>query len=86
MAQVAAGYRDWALADFAGYLAADELYDGPCCVLAAVDAHRQRRLRYAVLDHDPTQADSLCFLARLHEALVQRGGVVRGITPDGSPL
>jgi hypothetical protein len=43
-------------------LAADELYDGPFCVLSAVDARRQRRLLYEVLDHDPTQADILWFL------------------------
>ncbi len=86
MAQVEAGYLDWALADFSGYLAADELYDGPFCVLSAVDAHQQRRLRYEVLDHDPTQADVLYFLARLKEAITTRGGVVRGITTDASPL
>jgi hypothetical protein len=66
-AQVEAGYLDWALADFPGYLAADELYDGPFCVLSAVDARRQRRLLYEVLDHDPTQADILLFLARRQE-------------------
>ena len=85
-AQVEAGYLDWALADFSGYLAADELYDGPFCVLSAVDARRQRRLRYEVLDHDPTQADILFFLARLRDAIVRRGGFVRGITTDASPL
>jgi hypothetical protein len=74
------------LADFSGYLAADELYDGPFCVLSAVDARRQRRLRYEVLDHDPTQADILFFLARLRDAIVRRGGVVRGITTDASLL
>ena len=26
-------FLDWALADFSGYVAADELYDGPFCVL-----------------------------------------------------
>ena len=62
------------------------MYDGPFCVLSAVDARRQRRLLYEVLDHDPTQADILFFLARLREAVVRRGGVVRGITTDGSPL
>jgi hypothetical protein len=25
-------FLDWALADFSGYLAADELYDGPFCI------------------------------------------------------
>jgi len=86
VAQVEAGYLDWALADFSGYLAADELYDGPFCVLSAVDARRQRRLLYEVLDHDPTRADILWFLARVKEAITTRGGVVRGITTDGSPL
>jgi hypothetical protein len=79
-------YLDWALADFSGYLAADELYDGPFCVLSAVDARQQRRLLYEVLDHDPTQADILLFLARLHEQIVARGHTVLGITTDGSAL
>jgi hypothetical protein len=74
------------LADFSGYLAADELYDGPFCVLSAVDAHRQRRLLYEVLDHDPTQVDILCFLARLNDQIRARGQVVLGVTTDGSPL
>lgn len=74
------------MADFSGYLAADELYDGPFCVLSAVDAHQQRRLRCEVLDHDPTQADILWFLARLKEAITTRGGAVLGITTDGSSL
>jgi hypothetical protein len=62
------------------------LYDGPFCVLSAVDARQQRRLLYEVLDHDPTQADILWFLARLNEQIVARGYVVLGITTDGSPL
>ena len=77
---------DWALADFSGYLAADELYDGPFCVLSAVDARRQRRLLYEVLDHNPSQLDILCFLARLHDHIRARGQTVCGITTDGSPL
>jgi hypothetical protein len=86
VAQVETNYLDWALADFSGYLAADELYDGPFCVLSAVDAHRQRRLLYEVLDHDPTRADILWFLAGVKEAITTRGGGVRGITTDASPL
>lgn len=81
-----ADYLDWALADFSGYLAADELYDGPFCVLSAVDAHHQRRLRCEILDQDPTQADILWFLARLNEHITTRGHTVLGITTDGSPL
>lgn len=84
--QVDTDYLDWALADFSGYLAADELYDGPFCVLSAVDARQQRRLLYEVLDHNPTQLDILCFLARLDDHIRARGQTVRGITTDGSPL
>ncbi len=62
------------------------MYDGPFCVLSAVDARQQRRLVYEVLDHDPTQADILYFLARLHDQIRAHGQVVRGITTDGSPL
>jgi hypothetical protein len=79
-------YLDDALAEFSGYLAADELYDGPFCVLSAVDARQQRRLLYEVLDHNPTRVDILLFLARLHEHIRKRGHTVRGITTDASPL
>jgi hypothetical protein len=85
-AEQSTAYLDWALADFSGYLAADELYDGPFCVLSAVDARQQRRLRYEVLDHNPTQVDILWFLARLNAQLTARGQVALGITTDGSPL
>jgi hypothetical protein len=74
------------LADFSGYLAADELYDGPFCILSAVDARRQRRLLYEVLDHNPTQVDVLYFLARLHDHIKARGQAVAGITTDASSL
>src|SRR4029077_19926896 len=85
-AAIETDYLDWALADFSGYLAVDELYDGPFCVLSAVDARQQRRLLYEVLDHDPTRADILCFLARLHDQIRARGRTVLGITTDASPL
>jgi hypothetical protein len=74
------------LASFSGYLAADELYDGPFCVLSVVDARRQRRLLYEVLDHDPTQEDILLFLVRLNDQLRARGLAALGITTDASPL
>jgi hypothetical protein len=85
-ARIEADYLDWALADFSGYLATDELYDGPFCVLSAVDARRQRRLLYEVLDHSPTAVDVLYFLARLHDHIRARGQRVLGITTDGSAL
>jgi Transposase len=79
-------YLDWALSDFSGYVAADELYDGPFCVLSVVDSRRQRRLLYEVLDHDPEHEDIRRFLERLRNAVTAHGGVMRGITTDASPL
>jgi hypothetical protein len=77
---------DWALADFSGYVAADELYDGPFCILSAVDNRRYKRILYDVLDHDPTHADIRAFLGRLKTALVARGLALCGVTTDGSAL
>lgn len=85
-AQLAEQYEPWALENFSGYLAADELYDGPFCVLAAVDSKRQRRLACEVLEHSPTQEDVRRFLQRVADMLKSRGLVVHGVTTDGSPL
>ena len=79
-------FLDWALADFSGYVAADELYDGPFCVLSAVDNRRYKRILYDVLDHDPTHDDIRAFLGRLKTALVARDLTLLGITTDGSSL
>src|SRR3989441_10252553 len=79
-------FLDWALADFSGYVAADELYDGPFCILSAVDNRRYKRILYDVLDHDPTHEDIRAFLGRLHTALRVRGLTLVGVTTDGSAL
>jgi len=79
-------FLDWALADFSGYVAADELYDGPFCILSAVDNRRYKRILYDVLDHDPTHDDIQAFLGRLKTALVVRGLTLCGVTTDGSAL
>ena len=79
-------YLDAALADFSGYIAADELYDGPYCVLSIVDNHNFQRLLYEVLDHDPTEKDITRFFQRFQNALTARGLSLRGITTDGSTL
>ncbi len=79
-------YIDEALADFSGYLAIDEVYDGPFCVLSVVDNRRYRRLAFRVLDHDPTQQDVLEFLTDFKGQLQVRERSVLGITTDGSPL
>jgi Transposase len=79
-------FLDWALADFSGYVAADELYDGPFCMLSAVDNRRYKRILYDVLDHDPTHDDIRAFLGRLNTALEARNLMLRGVTTDGSSL
>jgi len=79
-------YLDAALADFSGYIAADELYDGPFCVLSIVDNRTFRRLIYEVLDHDPTQADIERFFRTFQAAIHRHGLELRGITTDGSSL
>jgi phage tail protein X len=79
-------FLNWALADFSGYMAADELYDGPFCILSVVDNRRYKRLLYEVLDHDPTHDDIRAFLRRLKMALTARDLTLVGITTDGSAL
>src|SRR5438067_3517053 len=79
-------FLDWALTDFSGYVAADELYDGPFCMLSAVDNRRYKRLLYDVLDHDPDHEDIRAFLGRLKTALTARDLTLLGITTDGSAL
>ena len=85
-AVVATEYLQEALAEFSGYLAIDEVYDGPPCILSVVDNHRFNRLAFRVLDHAATQADVRDFLQELKGHLEQRALVVRGITTDGSEL
>jgi hypothetical protein len=78
--------RDGALTDFSGSIAAEELYDGPFCVLFLVDNRRFKRLVYEVLDHNPTHEDIREFFTRFHDALATRHLTVGGITTDASPL
>lgn len=79
-------YLDGVLADFSGYIAADELYDGPFCILSIVDNHTFKRLIYEVLDHNPTHEDMTKFFRRFRKELDQRSLTLQGVTTDGSPL
>jgi hypothetical protein len=83
--RVTTGYLDGALADFSGYIAVDELYDGPFCVLSIVDNHNFKRLIYEVLDHDPTHKDITRFFRWFRKELHQRDLKLLGVTTDGSP-
>ena len=86
MESISTTYLDEALADFSGYLAIDEVYDGPFCILSVVDNRRYNRLAFRVLEHDPTQDDVLAFLTEFKGQLDKRGLSVLGITTDGSSL
>ena len=71
---------------FSGYVAADELYEGPSCVLSIVDNRCYKRMLYKVRDHDPTHDDITTFFERLKTVLTHRDLTLKGITTDGSPL
>jgi len=86
LSTLSGSYLDEALADFSGYLAIDEVYDGPFCILSVVDNRRYNRLAFAVLDHDPTHDDVRVFLKELKRQLEKRERAARGITTDGSQL
>ena len=79
-------HLDWALCDFSGSIAADELYDGPFCILSIVDNRTYKRLAYHVLSRAPKAKDIEAFFHRFHAALEARGLSVQGITTDGSAL
>ena len=79
-------FLNWALATFSGYVAADELSEGPYCVLSAVDNRQYKRMLYTVLDHAPTHDDITVFLGRLKTALADRDLTLKGITTDDSAL
>ncbi len=84
--RITTDYLDGALADFSGYIAADELYDGPFCVLSIVDNRNFNRLIYEVLDHNPTHEDITRFFRWFRKELNKRGLKLSGVTTDGSPL
>jgi hypothetical protein len=84
--QATTEHLDWALSDFSGFIAADELYDGPFCILSLVDNRTYKRLAYQVLSHTPTAKDVEAFFRRFQAALGPRGLTVKGVTTDGSTL
>ena len=79
-------FLEWALEAFSGYAALDELYEGPYCVLSAVDNRQYKRILYEVLHHDPTHEDIRAFLGRSKVALDERELALKGSTTDGSAL
>src|SRR4051795_183525 len=76
-------HLDWALSEFSGFIAADELYDGPFCILSIVDNRTYKRLAYHVLSRAPNATGSEAFFRRFHADLGARGLTVKGITTQG---
>ena len=74
------------MADFSGYLAIDEVYDGPFCILSVVDNRRYNRLAFRVWDHAPTHDAVRAFLTEFKGPLDGRDLSALGITTDGSSL
>ena len=72
MGTLSTTYLDEALANFSGYLAIDEVYDGPFCILSVVDNRQYNRLACCVLEHDPTHEDVRTFLSNFKEQLDKR--------------
>jgi hypothetical protein len=79
-------YFDWAFKNFSGYIAVDELYDGPFCILSIVDNREYKRLTYKVLDRDPNADDIRQLFRAFKKILKKRTLDMRGITTDGSKL
>src|SRR5207253_3633257 len=78
--QIDGAFLDWVLESFSGYIAADELYEGPYGVLSVVDKRCYKRMLYEVLDHDPTHDDITAFFERLKTAVANRDLRLQGIT------
>ena len=79
-------YLDSAFENFSGYVAIDEVYDGPFCILFISDGRTGTRLLFRVLNQDPNSDDILAFLQAFRQILERRKLIVRGITTDGASL
>jgi len=79
-------YLEGALENFSGYIAIDEVYDGPFCILFIVDNHQHNRLIFRVLETSPKATDILVLLQAFHTILTSRNLKVKGVTTDGSTL
>ena len=79
-------YFDWAFENFSGYIAVDEVYDGPFCILYLVDNRTYKKLMSRVLEKVPTSNDILAFLQSFRDVLSQHEWTLLGITTDGSAL
>jgi hypothetical protein len=79
-------YLAVALEKFSGYIAVDEVYDGPFCILSIVDNREYRRLTYRVLERSPTKEDIREFLNSFKNILKHHALSLAGITTDGSNL
>ena len=79
-------YLDGALENFSGYIAVDEVYDGPFCILFIVDNRQHHRLIFRVLETSPKATDILELLQAFRTILTSRKLQVKGVTTDGLTL
>jgi hypothetical protein len=71
---------------FSGYVAIDELYDGPFCILSIVDNHSFKRLYQHVQKGPPSHADIHSFLSDFRAILDERSEKMLGVTTDGKDV
>lgn len=74
-------YEPWVQERFSGYLAIDEVYDGPFAIFYAVDPVARMRVAYRIANH-ADEIETRKFLLYLRSM----GLSVQGITTDDSPL
>ena len=61
-----------AFENFSGYIAVDEVYDGPFCILSLVDNRTFKRLLYRFLPHDSKHGDIRELFRSFRDILKQR--------------
>lgn len=76
-------YLNEVMENFSGYIAVDEVYDGPFCIITIEDSHNDKRLILRVLDHNPTFDDITEILKAFDAILVKRHLAQHGVTTDG---
>lgn len=74
-------YVPWMREQFSGYLAIDEIYDGPLAILYAVDPKMELGVWYRILD-EVSKEEVRKFFIQIRFLV----GSVKGVTTDGSPL
>ena len=84
--QIDAEYLDWALAEFSGYIAIDEVYDGPFCVLSLVDNRTFKRVPVSSARSRSRPQGHPLLLVWFQSHPDPTRLDLKGVTTDASPL